>query len=85
MESALSTCVGKKLSVRVERGRIASGSLSLVSLEHVLPERLDLLYVAAFTVYWHPCQEEPFRELAFQADFLDERAAFLMAVVVTQP
>ena len=41
----------KKLSVRAERGRIAGGSLSPVSLEHVLPERLDLLYVATFAVY----------------------------------
>jgi hypothetical protein len=43
----------KKLSVRAERGRIAGGSLSPVSLEHVLPERLDFLYVTAFAVYGH--------------------------------
>jgi len=43
----------KKLSVRVKRVRVACVSLSFVSLEHVVPERLDLLYVTSSAVYWH--------------------------------
>lgn len=37
----------------------------LVAFEHVLPERLDLLHVTAFAIYWDSGQEESFREFTF--------------------
>lgn len=44
--------------------------LLLVSLEHELPERLDLFNMAALTVHRHSSQQESFCEFAFQADLL---------------
>ena len=54
----------------------------LVSLEHVLPEGLDLLHVTSFTIDGNPGQEEPFCEFAFQADFFVERAASFAGFVL---
>lgn len=75
----------KKLSVRAKQAPAESVSLLLVSLKHVLPERLNLLHVTALAIHGHTSQEEALREFAFQADFLYERASCLTAVVVTQP
>ena len=48
--------------------------LVFVTLEHVIPERLDFLNVAPFAIYWNTCQQEAFGELTFQTDFLGVRA-----------
>ncbi len=59
--------------------------LSFVTLEHVVPERLYFLDVPAFTVYRHARQQEPFRELTFQADLPHEWARGLLRLVIAQP
>jgi hypothetical protein len=56
-----------------------------VALEHILPERLDLVNMTSFAVHRDTGQQEPFCEFTFQADFLIERAHCLIAFVVAQP
>jgi hypothetical protein len=59
--------------------------LSLVSFEHVIPERFDFLNVTSFAVHGHAGKCEAFGELTFQADLLVERARGLPCLVIAQP
>ena len=59
------------------------GSLVPVTLEHVVPERSDLLDMAAFAIDWNPCEYESLCELAFQTYLLSEWACSLVRFVFT--
>lgn len=43
---------------------------TVVALEHVKPERLDLLHVAASAIDGKTSQDQTLRKLAFKADLL---------------
>jgi hypothetical protein len=59
--------------------------LLLVALEHVEPEGFDLLDVASLTINWDAGQWKPFRELAFQTDFLRVGTVVFLTIVFAQP
>jgi hypothetical protein len=56
-------------------------SLVLIVFEHILPERLHFLDMAAFAVYWNAGKQQAFGELAIQANFTGVRAGYLTGLV----
>jgi hypothetical protein len=57
----------------------------LVVFEHVLPERFDFVYVAAFAIHGDAGEQKAFREFTLKAQLLVERASVLVGRVITQP
>lgn len=67
--------IASKPCSEIASGRMNSEiRLMPVALEHVFPERFDLVDVAAFAIHRDAGQQETFRERAFKADLFCERA-----------